>query len=179
LRHLVLARTNGFAEPIKAMAELGPGDSLGVGLAAMLTGVDRYFALDCKPFASSDQNIQILGELLQLFTSRADIPGDEEFPHVYPKLSGYKFPAWLPELQVAQPFDEPRGAAIWRGIESGCSGVLALESPISMKYVAPWNNSCEILSGSVDMVKSQAVMEHVDDVASTYKLSSMWLRPGV
>jgi hypothetical protein len=179
LRHLVLARVNGFSGPIKAMAELGPGDSLGVGLAAMLSGVDKYYALDCKPFASTQQNLQMLDELLQLFASRADIPGDDEFPRVYPKLTDYRFPGWLPELQAAASPDATRVAAIRRALEAGCDGVTAApDIPISMKYVAPWNNSNEIPSGSVDIVISQAVMEHVDDVPSTYKLSAMWLRPG-
>jgi hypothetical protein len=179
LRHLVLARVNGFSGPIKAMAELGPGDSLGVGLAAMLSGVDRYYALDCKPFASTHQNIQMLDELLQLFSSKADIPGDDEFPLVNPKLTDYRFPGWLSELQVAEFLDERRVAAIRRALEAGCNGVIAApEVPIAMKYVAPWNNCSEIPAGSIDMVISQAVMEHVDDVPSTYKLSAMWLRPG-
>jgi hypothetical protein len=49
--------------------------------------------------------------------------------------------------------------------------MVAAETGISMKYVAPRNNCCEIPSGSVDMVIPQAVMEYVDDVPSTYKLS--------
>src|SRR5689334_17334685 len=38
LRHLSLAAANGLDTDPKSVAELGPGDSIGIGIAAVLTG---------------------------------------------------------------------------------------------------------------------------------------------
>jgi len=46
LRHLVMAKSNGLNFHPKVVAELGPGDSLGIGLAALISGSDKYFAFD-------------------------------------------------------------------------------------------------------------------------------------
>jgi len=45
LRHLVMAKRNGLNPYPRIVAELGPGDSLGIGLAALISGCDKYFAL--------------------------------------------------------------------------------------------------------------------------------------
>src|SRR2546426_11217743 len=48
LRHLLHAHNSGLWKGVARIAELGPGDSFGIGLAAMLSGVDEYFALDAR-----------------------------------------------------------------------------------------------------------------------------------
>ena len=77
------------------MVELGPGDSLGIGLAALLSGVERYIALDVIQYASDAQNLRIFEELIALFKDRAPIPDEAEFPLVRPLLPSYAFPADL------------------------------------------------------------------------------------
>src|SRR5204863_1477618 len=60
MRHLrMVADMQGTRVP-PCVAELGPGDSLGIGLAAMLSGADRYFAFDRKAFANPQTNLVIL-----------------------------------------------------------------------------------------------------------------------
>ena len=44
LRHLVMASNNKLNTSPKIVAELGPGDSLGIGIASILTGSDSYYA---------------------------------------------------------------------------------------------------------------------------------------
>jgi hypothetical protein len=46
LRHLCMLHRHGLPTQFETVVELGPGDSLGVGLAALLTGAERYIALD-------------------------------------------------------------------------------------------------------------------------------------
>ena len=71
LRHLVLAHEQGLRKIPDTVAELGPGDSLGSGLAALLCGSERYFGLDVKSYAPTDRNRQIFDELVELFQRRA------------------------------------------------------------------------------------------------------------
>jgi len=55
-------RVNGGALPV-AVAELGPGASLGVCIAALLDGVETAVALDAGHYADSAANLRILLEL--------------------------------------------------------------------------------------------------------------------
>ena len=95
LRHRILAARYGFASHPDVVAELGPGDSIGVGLAAILSGCKSYLAFDRVPFAEVDRNLKVFEELVELFQQRTPIPDDTEFPDLYPRLDKYDFPAYL------------------------------------------------------------------------------------
>jgi len=86
LRHLVMAHRNGYLTHPLTVAELGPGDSIGVGLAALISGSNLYFGFDVVNYTSLQKNLSIFEELVSLFESRANIPGPEEFPAVKPYL---------------------------------------------------------------------------------------------
>ena len=92
LRHLVMAQKNGLSEDPKIVAELGPGDSIGIGLAALISGAEKYYAFDIVEYASVSKTVVIFDELVELFKNKAAIPGEKEFPNVGPKLSSYAFP---------------------------------------------------------------------------------------
>jgi len=173
LRHLVKASArNGLP---RTVAELGPGDSLGIGLAAMLSSAHRYFALDVVEHARLSKNAEILEELIELFCARAPIPGDEEFPLVYPKLADYCFPKQiLGEEHLRATLSGKRLDAI----RAALHGRGRTTSGIDIQYVAPWHDARQLRSGEVDFIFSQAVLEHVEDLAQTYGALFNWLRPG-
>src|SRR5216684_8310540 len=89
LRHLSMLHRHGLPTTFETVAELGPGDSLGVGMAALLSGAGRYVALDAVRYADKARNRQILKELIALFRSRTPIPDALEFPLVQPPLAEY------------------------------------------------------------------------------------------
>src|SRR5216683_257082 len=74
LKHLTFLSENGMRYMPQTLAELGPGDSLGVGLAALLSGVSNYYALDIVHFSSPEQNLKVFEELVSLFKTRAARP---------------------------------------------------------------------------------------------------------
>ncbi len=92
LRHLVMLRDQGLETNPSVVAELGPGDSLGIGLAALLSGASSYVALDVVRYAQNVRNLQVLEELVHLFERREPIPGPDELPEVKPFLEQYAFP---------------------------------------------------------------------------------------
>jgi hypothetical protein len=175
LRHLVMAANAGVSTRPRRVAELGPGDSFGIGLAAMLSGTDRYVAFDAKPHASAERNLSVFGELVQLFTQHAPIPDETEFPEVFPRLECYDFPrTLLSEVRLAAALQPDRLNAIRQAL----AGPSPDGSPVEIVYLAPWDHVALVRPGTVDMVISQAVLEHVEDPSATYAALSRWVCPG-
>lgn len=177
LRHLALAHRCGLcAAPPRVVVELGPGDSLGVGVAALLSGAERCYAFDAKRRPVSRASLETFDELVALFEQREDIPGEGEFPTLGPRLESYAFPSrvlrdeTLTEALRPARVDSIRSAVRCADGDHGSSG------PIS--YVAPWSAADSVAEASVDMVLSQVVLEYVDDVRSTCELLYRWVRPG-
>jgi SAM-dependent methyltransferase len=158
------------------IAEMGPGDSFGIGLAALLSGVDKYYAFDVVEYADNKRNLEILEELIDLLKRREEIPNEAEFPRVEPRLESYEFPNHiLTEERLCEILKQDRTAAIRNALLSvGNAG----EREIQVSYFVPWHDSTVMREGSVDMIYSQAVMEHVDDLAYTYEILYRWLKPG-
>ena len=88
LRHLIMAKNNGLNTHPFVIAELGPGNSLGIGLAALISGAEKYYALDFVQHTNIEKNLEVFNDLVALFKKRADIPGDDEIPRVKPCLKG-------------------------------------------------------------------------------------------
>jgi SAM-dependent methyltransferase len=171
IRHLVMTNNNNLNTNFKVVAELGPGDSLGIGIASILTGSDFYYAFDIIKYANIENNLLVFDELVELFKKKTDIPGEQEFPRVFPKLDNYEFPTKLLNNQrMAQALDEERLEKIRRCIANPDSSTM-------IKYFVPWNRKSSIKEGSVDLIFSQAVLEHVDDLDSVYKAMNKWLKP--
>lgn len=171
LRHLVTAVANGLKAPPRVVAELGPGNSLGIGLAALLCGAERYHAFDVVPHAQIKRSLAVLDELIALFRDRADIPGPDEFPQVHPLLPSYAFPHDLLDdrtLSVALARD--RLAQIRYSV---CHQNRA-DSMID--YRTRWFDDRAIERESVDLLVSQAVLEHIDDLPGTYRAMRLWLK---
>lgn len=172
LRHLVLAHRSGLNCHPRTVAELGPGDSLGVGLAALLCGCEQYFALDVVKYSNPEVNVSILEELTTLFRERAAIPGSDEFPALKPYLDSLDFPYdALDNIRLERSLEKQRVEEIRRAILMGYG------KEISLKYVVPWNSISAIPKESVDMLFSQSVLELIDDLQFAYRAMHLWVKP--
>jgi hypothetical protein len=170
LRHLVSNARAGLPVRIRALAEIGSGDSLGIGFTALLSGVERYYALDAVRHAGSERNLAIFDELLTLLRERTPIPGPDEFPSVNPRVDDHAFPhELLPDALLQQSLAPDRVARLRRDV-STLSG--------SVEYVAGQYGEESLPAGCVDAVLSQAVLEHVDDLQGVYRAMYRWLTPG-
>jgi hypothetical protein len=167
-----MAEESGLNTDPRVVAELGPGDSLGVGMAALLSGADRYNAVDVVQHANVERNLSVLDELVALFSRRADIPGEDEFPSVQPPLQSYRFPSHI--LTV-----ERLGNALRRDrLERLRASLMACNSDESLiKYRAPWYRTDVIEERSIDLIFSQAVLEHIDRLQEIYEAMKLWLAP--
>ena len=93
LRHLSILYKNGFTKIPNTIAELGPGNSIGTGLAGLLSGSKKFYALDAIEHTDIKKNTSIFDELVTLFANHSALPDDNEFPRAVPRLDSYNFPS--------------------------------------------------------------------------------------
>ena len=178
LRHLLAAHESGLLTVFpRTIAELGPGNSLGTGLAGLLSGAMQYYGLDIVKYCSSRRNLEIFDELVGLFQARAPIPDENEFPEIKPSLKSYAFPRHiLSEEHLKITLAPERLAQLRSDIIS-----LGRDHPSQTRqihYFAPWNNAENIKLSTVDMIYTQAVMEHAEPLGEIYNNLHKWLKPG-
>lgn len=174
LRHLVLAQASGRLPGgvPRVVAELGPGDSIGIGVAALLSGAEKYYALDLVRYSDLRRARAIFDELVQLFMGRHALPGRSEFPALKPTLDVEEFPRHvLNDVTRRAALEPARVARIRDAIDR------AADSPTMIVYQAPWSDPAVIRPGSADFIFSQAVLEHVDDLDRVYATMRRWLSP--
>lgn len=173
LRHLVLARNAGMDQFPGTVAELGPGDSIGVGLAALLSGAKRYVALDAMVHADTGANLHVFDRLVELFRQETPIPDRKQFPDIALDLPDHAFPhTILGQERMRYALAEDRIERL-RMLVTGRQRDTSI-----IDYRAPWKEPTEVDVESVDFILTNAVMEHVADLPATYAAMSRWLRPG-
>ncbi len=176
MRHLVMAWENGYQRVPYSIAELGPGDSLGIGLSALLSGADRYYALDVVRYSNTSRNLKIFEELVRLFKAKTIIPHNNEFPNMRPKLEDFSFPSHiLTDEKLAVLLDEQRLEKIRSSIRA-CDQHIQPDEDCMVSYQVPWADASVIRKESVDMIISQAVLQHVNDLEGTYRSMNAWLK---
>jgi SAM-dependent methyltransferase len=157
-------------DQIQNIAEIGPGDSLGIGLSAIYTGASNYYAFDVLEHANTKKNEVINSELKQYFICHKDIPNTERQKFTAPSLPIYSFTEALKEY--SKEYYESKSNEIRKALIKGNS------NEVNIQYIVPWMNSDKKDLKNIDLIFSQAVMEHVDDIEYAYREMFNWLRPG-
>lgn len=173
LKHLTILRANGMLSIPKTVAELGPGDTLGIGLSAMLCGVDNYYALDVLKHADPTNNLKILGELVELFRSRAARP-TRGWPDFDQYLNENLFPEHILTDDLLEHALSPKRIS---AIQRALTGATSQDDNVSIRYMVPWSDPDIIEANSVDVIFSHSVLEHVTDLHETYRALRTWLKP--
>ena len=169
LRHLILLNKHQKDIPA-AVAELGPGDSLGTGIAALICGCEKYVGLDVFIYRDAAYNVKIFDELVILFKNETPLPVASEFPRVRPYLNNYDFPAHiLTEEILARSMAAERLAAIRKELASPAA------SNIFVKYFVPWQAD-DIKNESIDFVFSQGALQFAE-MDFIYHTMNKWLKP--
>lgn len=153
--HLRALTDGGMDEIPAVVAELGPGFALGVGIAALLHGADRYLALDVKKHAVGPSALRIFDDMVAMLSSDA---GNN--PLAQRALRTSLVPDRLARLraEIARVPHRPEGSVI--------------------QYVAPWTGDNRLGEGSIDLVVSQAVFEHVTDLDGAYRVLERAVKRG-
>jgi hypothetical protein len=173
LRHLYLSRSNCISRHPKIVAEIGPGSSIGVGLAALISGSSQYLALEKVHFISNNKILELFDDIVNLFEKNQPIFGPDVFPNLKPFLDSYEFPFSCLELDHLEKALNPvRIENIRKKIEVfSVTG----ENNNVISYIVPWDERPNLKVNNVDMILSQAVLEHVDELEGVYKCMNKWL----
>ena len=172
LRHRVLAAQLGLMHTPACVVELGPGDSLGTGLMALLTGTQRYIGIDAVRHAGLATNFAVFEKLVAMLSRRASIPTEGECADIRPRLDSYEFPQQLLDEESLAAALASQRLEIIRSALSNQDGADVI------RYLAPLGAMDTIESESVDWVFSQAVLEHVDAPQEMYRECFRCLKPG-
>ncbi len=156
----------------RVVAEVGPGDSLGTGIAALLTGASTYVAVDLIDYAGTVENVEMVGAIRDLLRVRTLVPA--------PELGSF-----VGDGEMIFPHDilddERLDTALLPGrvsaVELAASDVGVEAEGIRIAYSTGQKKTLD-LADTADMVFSQAVLEHVDDLESVYSAVSSALHPG-
>jgi hypothetical protein len=173
LKHLTLLWQYGLRKLPNTLAELGPGDSLGVGFAAMLCGVNRYYALDVIMHSNTDANVKIFDELVELFKIRAARP-KKGWPDFDQYLDRNLFPS---DILTEELLTKSLSGTRLDAIRNAITGSSASDPLIQIKYMVPWLDDKIIERETVDVILSHSVLEHVEDLEKTYRALYLWLKP--
>lgn len=173
MKHLTLLRAHGLTSIPDTVAELGPGESLGVGICALLSGANHYIGLDVLAHSNPVRNQIVFKELVAMFRDRAPNP-DKGWPEFGAYLDERRYPSHiLTEDVLRAALDPERLAEIDLAVSVPSKG-----APITAEYKAPWFDPTVIEEATVDLVISHSVLEHVVDLRETYQALYQWLKPG-
>lgn len=173
VKHLALLAGHGMRFVPRTVLELGPGASIGTGAAALLSGAQRYIAIDAVAHARSAANRAVFAELVALFAARAPRPtaGFPPFDHL---LDERLFPSSiLDEAQLRVALAPERVARLEACMDHGTGPAHCDE----IRYFT-WDHPQPVSTGSVDLAFSHVVMNQVTDLAQVYGRLGRWVVPG-
>jgi SAM-dependent methyltransferase len=168
LRHYKILEQNNLLYDFQKIAEIGPGDSLGVGIVGLLCGAKEYHALDVIEHANLERNIKVANEVAERLIKHTDIPNGESTKNTHPKLSDYSFPKSLNYLNEE---------IINKRLEQVIKALKREPSELKITYRVPWYENQSNID-DIDFIFSQAVMEHVDDIEGAYSSMYKYLKKG-
>jgi hypothetical protein len=177
LKHLAVAAAHGMRGIPRIVAEIGPGMSLGAGFAALIGGVEVYYALDVLPLAMSEAAAQTFDLLVQLFRGREPLPNREGWPPLAPYLDAAGFPsAILTEDRLRAALAPERLSRIREGCLTASRAGMA--GGTCLRYLAPWSLSRVEDRGRIDFLFSHTVLEYVPDLAEAGASTATLVRSG-
>ncbi len=174
MRHRMMLAQHMPQLAIEKVVEMGPGDSLGTGLAALLTGVQSYSGLDVVQHTDARRNVAIFDQLVAMVRARASVPDADEFPSLKPPLLDKDHPARTMSAQDVAGYTDPaRIDTLRRRLRD-----LDDDPSSAVRYICPWGQPGPGDKHKADLLFSQAVMEYMDDLDGAYQALAAWIRPG-
>jgi len=172
IKHLALLSAAGMSAPPRSVLELGPGASLGTGLAALLSGAERYHAIDALAHLRPGANLSVFSSLTALFRARAPVrPG---FPPIAEHLDERGFLSGvLRDDRLDAALHPERLDRIVRSI-----GELEAGGRDGMLRYSTWDAPDPLPERPVDLLFSHVVLNQVRDLDDVYKACGLSVARG-
>lgn len=173
MRHMAKLHRAGMAKVPNTVLEIGPGDSLGCGLAALISGSERYYGVDLLPYANPERDVAIFDALVEMFRERAPIPVGGAYNDVRPPVDCLDFPG---NVFADERLDKALRPARLQAIRDDVGG----RAGRHVSYIAPWAGAGDLPRGAVDWSFSQATLMYIDPdaLAGMYRTIADWGAPG-
>jgi hypothetical protein len=164
LSFLVLLREKGIQTNLKKVGEIGNGGSLGVGICSLLSGSEKFYALEINQTYDKDQNLKLLDEITELFKNKTEI--SNKFRQLNISIQNFEYPE---ELISPLFLDNKLVEEIKNDILNGFIDSKRIE------IIHNWESHSAL---DLDVVFSRAVMEHVAEPGKVYKAINKHLKKG-
>lgn len=152
---LVFVEENNAKINLTNIGEIGAGGSLGIGFCALLTGTQKYYALEINTSIDIEKNIRLLDEILILFKNKTPI--SKEFKQINVQIKNHDFPEALIKPNFYQ-----------NELVNNLKNVLK-DGIVNNEYIQIINKWEESTSLNLNFVFSRAVMEHVKNPLEVYQ----------
>lgn len=152
---LVYFNENGIKPNLKRIGEIGSGGSIGIGICALLTGSEKYYALEIENVYDKENNLKLLDEIVLLLKNKTPI--SDKFKQINIKIDSREFPE---DLIKPIYFNESILSDIKTDLLTSCKRYQKL------KIIKKWEN---VNTLNLDFIFSRAVMEHVTNPNDVYK----------
>lgn len=164
LKMLVFFKENGMNPNLNEIGEIGNGGSLGVAICAVLSGCEKYYALEIEELFNRDQNLKLLDEIVMLFRNKTRI--SDNYKQLNIKINNHDYPEDIikPLFLNENLITEIRNNIFNRLINSK-----------RIQIIKNWEQHPSL---KLDLIFSRAVMEHVSAPGSVYKGISFHLKVG-
>jgi hypothetical protein len=170
-RHLKLFQKYNDGKMPSIIAHIGPGDSLGVEISALLSGIDECISLDISRYWDVTTNMTVYNDLVELFEKKVTIPDSNEFPQFHSYRFSNEIPVLLPKIDSKEWTDRKQKIADAIEYEENNIGTI-------LTSIINWNSRVDKYEGSIDFIMSQDVMEHVEKIEVVYQEFWNMLKPG-
>jgi hypothetical protein len=143
-------KTNFFS-----VGEIGTGGSLGVAFCALLSGCEKFYALEVDQSFDKNLNLSLLDEIVLLFKNKASI--SSEYNQLNIKASSLDYPAdIITQNFLSEEFINEIRNEILNGFENSKRIIL----------IKNWEQQPSL---NIDFIFSRAVMEHVSSPNDIYR----------
>jgi hypothetical protein len=164
LRMLVFLSENGNGNSFKEVGEIGNGGSLGIGFCALLTGCDKYYALETEELFEKEHNLKILDEIIFLFRNETAIT--QKFRQQNITINNFDYPRDLIDPVF---MNESRISEIRNDI------IESFRDSKRIKIIYEWEKQPPL---NLHFIFSRAVMEHVFNPEEVYRAIRLHLVAG-
>ena len=171
LKHDYYLNENNIEIYNKDICEIGPGDSIGVGICALILGAKSYTGLDVISYNESKLLIQIFDDIIYYITNEVSNFKNDGFQNINPRSNQEIFPDYLKQRIINYNLLDKNRIA---NIKSDLFEFINNKSSNTINYYSPWDD-IKIENNKYDICISQSAFEYFENPKYSISFNSFSL----